>query len=134
MSAYNLDILAFIEIIKSGDLPPEQWTDLYSFAEEMPTDPEDLYEAIENWLEPLDRAAIRAKWQKFIQNLDAGLEATGKATSKFGEMGFGGSKPQTIPTQSTTDPTLPTILKNEIHLHKLRNFTNSNSSNQPLKP
>ncbi|NJL88766.1 MAG: hypothetical protein HC916_02380 [Coleofasciculaceae cyanobacterium SM2_1_6] len=134
MSAYNLDILAFLEIVKSGSIHPEQWTELYSFAEEMPTDPEDLYEAIDQWLQRGDRAAIRAKWQKFIQNLDAELEATGKAIDNFGEMGFGGSKPQTPPTQSTTDPTLPTILKNEIHLHKLRNFTNSNPANQPPKP
>ena len=134
MSTYNLDILAFIEVVKSDLIPLEAWHDLLSLAERMPTDPEDLYEVIEQWLQPADREPIRAKWQEFIKNLEAGLSATGRAIDNPTTMAPGGYKPQTTPEQPATDPSLKVILTNEISLYKARNFPDQSSFNKSPNP
>lgn len=125
MSIYEPSILAFIEVVKSGLIPPEDWADLVNLADHLPKDEENILEAIDRWVALPSRQLIRNQWQQ--------LQKTPQPESAPTHMGPAGSKSQKDLVEAAVDRSLGDQLKNEIIRHQPVNFPNLDSTNQPPK-
>jgi hypothetical protein len=120
MSIYRNSTQAFIELLESGLIPPQEWNEFEQQTRNLQED-EEISEAIENWVE--SRPEILKAYEERLELLDCP-----SSIDLNKNLGPGNTKSPTPPNQAS--PSSRELLDNAIK----KNSSSSDSSDSKQKP